>query len=142
MKYTKGLRKRLFKPKPVTRPISPREVVKSTMERYPRIMRALHEAELEEIGELPVPPHPAKYPKHPGLKGSLFNGVCNRTACGRGDASWFNIMTRGYYCVDCAHGIDAHNRQGPICVQVDHDLTHEEMDERYLSYFRTPSPND
>lgn len=31
-----------------------------------------------------------------------YAGSCNRTACQRPGASWFNHSTRRYYCVDCA----------------------------------------
>jgi hypothetical protein len=34
-------------------------------------------------------------------KGS-FGGPCNRTACQRPGASWFNHSTRAYYCTECA----------------------------------------
>jgi hypothetical protein len=38
------------------------------------------------------------------MKGQL-NGLCNRTACQRPGATWFNTSTRAYYCEDCARDI-------------------------------------
>lgn len=78
----------------------------------------------------PIPPHPSKYPKHEGAKGSVFDGYCNVTACGNAAAVMFNIYTRGYYCRSCAAGINW--QPGKIlCVPVDHDLTHDEMNNLY-----------
>jgi hypothetical protein len=79
--------------------------------------------------DIVVPPHPSKYPDHPGHKGSVFGGVCNRTACSRADARWYNVHTFGYYCRSCAAGINF--QPTPICFEVDHDLTHEEMNVAY-----------
>lgn len=132
MTYSKEPRKRLFKPKPVSRLVTPREVVQTSFERYPRMLEALRHKE-ELVSQ--IPPHPDKYPNHPGLKGSLYNGVCNRTACGGGEAVMFNIFTRGYYCRTCAAGINW--QPGKIlCIPVDHDLTHEEMDGLYAEQSR------
>lgn len=37
-------------------------------------------------------------------KGRL-NGLCNRSACLRPGATWFNTSTRAYYCRPCAQDI-------------------------------------
>lgn len=78
-----------------------------------------------------VPPHPQKYPKHEGSKGSVFGGECNRTLCDRHGATYFNRGTRGYYCASCADGIDWQRRLPRICIPVGRDLNHAEMDELY-----------
>lgn len=85
----------------------------------------------------PVPPHPMKYPQHEFHKGEVFNGRCNRTACNSPAATFFNIETRGYYCVPCARGINGRDPK-PLCHPVDHDLTHEEMDQMHKEL--TPWP--
>jgi hypothetical protein len=72
--------------------------------------------------------HPERYPKHDGDKGTVFGGVCNRTACSCGNAVWYNRMTYGYYCTSDARAI---NFREILCVLVDHELTMEEMNEAY-----------
>lgn len=42
---------------------------------------------------------------HPG-------GSCNREACQRPFAFWFNHGTQKYYCRDCAHAINRANPEG------------------------------
>lgn len=44
------------------------------------------------------------------LKG-VFEGNCNRTACQKPDAIWFNHGTHLYYCRLCALKINAVNRK-------------------------------
>lgn len=83
---------------------------------------------LEDPFEIVVPPHPSKYPKHEGSKGSVLGGICNITRCDRHHAEWFNTSTRGYYCTPCAVEINRWSTTGPICHVVDHDLTHAEME--------------
>jgi len=34
-----------------------------------------------------------------------WNGSCNRSACQRPGATWFNTSTRAYYCEPCARDI-------------------------------------
>ncbi len=81
-----------------------------------------------------TPPHPMKYPKHEvAAKGSVYRGLCNRTACDGFPATTYNLGTYGYYCAPCAHAINRGNKQ-PLCVEVDHSLSHAEMDERYRGY--------
>lgn len=41
-------------------------------------------------------------------KGEKF-GSCNRTACQKPGANWFNHSTRKYYCEDCAIDLNFHN---------------------------------
>lgn len=36
-------------------------------------------------------------------------GLCNRTACQKPPAYWFNSSTRAYYCNDCAQLINKAN---------------------------------
>lgn len=80
-----------------------------------------------------VPPHPQKYPNHANKeKGSVFGGVCNRTACSEFPAVFYNKGTFGYYCVPCGRAINGRDPK-PLCERVDHDLSHEEMNERYRS---------
>jgi hypothetical protein len=43
------------------------------------------------------------------MKG-LFNGNCNRTACQKPEATWYNHSTQAYYCAECANLINFHNR--------------------------------
>jgi hypothetical protein len=43
------------------------------------------------------------------MKG-LFNGNCNRTACQKPEATWYNHSTKAYYCAECANLINLHNR--------------------------------
>lgn len=77
-----------------------------------------------------VPPHPQKYPKHANPeKGSVYGGVCNRTACGDVPALFYNKGTFGYYCVPCGRAINGRDPK-PLCERVEGDLTHEEMNER------------
>lgn len=129
MSYSKDLRKRLFPPRPLKKPLSGRQAAHRSYERFPTIMATLHKEELLEQRSI-VPPHPGKYPKHPGLKGSLYNGECNRTACDSDEAVMFNIYTRGYYCRLCAASIN-YKPGNILCVPVDHDLAHEEMNNLY-----------
>ena len=54
-------------------------------------------------------------------KGQL-NGSCNREACQKPGAVWFNRSTRQYYCPTCAHEINRWNPEGlngsPLCEEV------------------------
>ncbi|MER9496332.1 hypothetical protein NKI86_31725 [Mesorhizobium sp. M0320] len=81
--------------------------------------------------EVKVPPHPQKYPNHQGHKGSVFGGICNRTACSRAHATFYNRGTYGYYCAEDAIGINRYSGKSALCIVVDHDLTHEEMNAHY-----------
>lgn len=88
---------------------------------------------IQKAGE--IPPHPRKYPKHVGWKGAVYNGECNRTACTNNEAITFNLHTYGYYCVTCASYInESHPANSPLCVMVDHNLTHEEMNNLSQEY--------
>jgi hypothetical protein len=66
-------------------------------------------------------------PAAPALKldKGLFGGSCNRRACQRPGATWFNHSTRAHYCEDCAQAINRANPDtwvigldGPLCVPV------------------------
>jgi hypothetical protein len=121
MSYSKDLSRRLRHKKPMTGffgTLTPEQQAKALAYDGPET----HGPDFAVV----VPPHPDKYPKHKGHKGSVFGGICNRTACSRAYAEFYNRGTNGYYCSDCAIAIDRFNAD-PICVVVDHDLTHEEM---------------
>jgi hypothetical protein len=51
------------------------------------------------LGQVPYRHQPNKPDK------GKMNGSCNRTACQRPGANWFNTSTRVYYCEPCARGI-------------------------------------
>lgn len=66
-------------------------------------------------------------PAEPALKPDkgLLGGSCNRRACQRPGALWFNHSTRAHYCRECAHAINRANPDtwtigitGPLCVLV------------------------
>lgn len=65
--------------------------------------------------------HPSRYPVHADpAKGQVYGGECNRTACTRRGATWWNMGTFGFYCSEDAYHI---NRAGslnktPLCVEV------------------------
>jgi hypothetical protein len=91
----------------------------------------IEEVRAEAGATTKVPPHPQKYPKHTNPeKGSVFGGICNRTACDEFPALFYNRGTFGYYCVPCGRAINGRDPK-PLCERVDHDLSHQEMDERY-----------
>lgn len=50
-----------------------------------------------------IPPTPAQ------VKGA-FDGLCNRKACQRPGARWFNEVTQAHYCEDCATQINHYSR--------------------------------
>lgn len=57
-------------------------------------------------------------------KGEYGQG-CNRTACSKGDAFYYNKSTKKFYCVDCAHLINRMNTDyhgGLLVVKVE-DIT-------------------
>lgn len=43
-----------------------------------------------------------------------YNGECNRTACLRSPATWFNKYTKKFYCKHCGHRINFDNNE-EIC---------------------------
>ena len=43
------------------------------------------------------------------VKGA-FDGLCNRNACLRPGARWFNEVTQAHYCEDCATQINHYSR--------------------------------
>ena len=43
----------------------------------------------------------------PALKGK-HGGNCNREACQKPGATWYNQSTLAYYCGECAHAINSH----------------------------------
>jgi hypothetical protein len=76
--------------------------------------------------------HPQRYPHHADpLKGQVFGGECNRTACERHGATWWNMGTFGFYCPEDAYHI---NRAGPLvrtplCVEVTEKPAVEAMEQ-------------
>ena len=53
------------------------------------------------------------------------NGLCNRTACQKPGATFYNISTRAWYCPKCAEAINLwsiHDDGVVICVSADHPL--------------------
>ena len=52
------------------------------------------------------------------------HGACNRTACQKHGAAWYNISTDAWYCQPCAEAINQANRiHGTLCFpeKVDRD---------------------
>lgn len=91
----------------------------------------IEEIRVEAGATTKVPPHPHKYPQHDNPeKGAVFGGICNRTACNDFPALFYNKGTFGYYCVPCGRAINGRDPK-PLCERVDHDLSHDEMNERY-----------
>lgn len=49
----------------------------------------------------------------------LYNGSCNREACQKPGAVWYNSVTRAHYCAPCAREINRWNPEGyngkPLC---------------------------
>ncbi|MEK1888602.1 MAG: hypothetical protein AAAB35_13750 [Phyllobacterium sp.] len=69
--------------------------------------------------------HPQRYPIHPGEKGTVYGGVWTR--CDTAPANYFNIHTRGYYCRECAAGINWNPKEPLVCVPVKAGLDRDEM---------------
>lgn len=59
----------------------------------------------------------------PALKG-VKDGNCNRTACQRPGASWYNRVTQAWYCPHCARLINSHcgKDEEPLCAKPDSAL--------------------
>jgi hypothetical protein len=56
------------------------------------------------------------------MKKGELNGLCNRTACQKPGASWYNSSTRAYYCGDCAEKINHYSKNDHgviLCRKVD-----------------------
>ncbi|WLR90957.1 hypothetical protein [Shinella zoogloeoides] len=96
----------------------------------PMIAELIEEVRAETGATTKVSPHPMKYPQHADQeKGSVYAGICNRTACSDFPALIYNRGTYGYYCAPCGRAINGATRnRNPLCIEVDHDLTHEEME--------------
>ena len=47
------------------------------------------------------------------VKGA-FGGICNRSACDKTGAVWYNHSTKFYYCEECAELINKHNHSDAI----------------------------
>lgn len=86
-----------------------------------------------------VEKHPKRYPKHNGDKGQILGGECNRTACTRMNAVFYNSQTFAYYCTIDARAINDSNGL-PICTRADHQLSLDEQDEAYRT-FSKPLPD-
>ena len=73
--------------------------------------------------------HPHRYPEHnPAEKRQVFKGECNRTACERKNAIWWNIMTHGLYCTSCGPRLNFSD--SAICAPVKEKPTLEQMDDK------------
>lgn len=72
----------------------------------------------EEVRD--VGAHPGRYPRHGDpLKGQVHGGECNRTACDRHGATWWNMGTYGFYCRHDAMMINAGNHNvPPLCIEL------------------------
>lgn len=44
-------------------------------------------------------------------------GSCNRTACQRPGAYWYNRGSMSWYCTNCAHMLNHANRHDEFCAQ-------------------------
>jgi len=78
------------------------------------LSRDLPSADLDLTGDI----HPSRYPGHEMKpnKGQVYGGECNRTACERTGATWWNIYTYGLYCRDC--GPQMNFSDSAICAPV------------------------
>ena len=45
----------------------------------------------------------------------LYLGACNRSACLRPGASWYNRGSYAFYCTPCAHMLNDANRHDEFC---------------------------
>lgn len=73
--------------------------------------------------------HPNRYPIHTdNNKGQTYGGSCNITACDNTDAVWWNAITHGLYCEQCAIQVNrwTHNNKH-ICFKVSIKPTVEQM---------------
>jgi hypothetical protein len=73
--------------------------------------------------------HPLRYPEHKTnpLKGQVYKGECNRTACHNRNAIWWNIHTFGLYCSNC--GPRMNFSDSAICAPVRNKPTLAEMND-------------
>ena len=78
------------------------------------------------------------------LKG-IQHGNCNRTACQKPGATWFNHSTKKYYCTECAHIINEYNYHDAmrmfghdLCTLEDDPLTIDDLDKTDMpdGYFK------
>jgi hypothetical protein len=68
----------------------------------------------------------------------LLNGSCNRSACQKPGAVYYNHSTRAYYCADCA---DMINKMNPESHQIyGHDLC--TLPEEVASKYKTIDKNN
>ncbi len=63
-------------------------------------------APLKTEKKLKEAPHPEA--KNMSMKGK-FDGLCNRSACLRPGAKWYNRGSYAFYCEDCAHMLNREN---------------------------------
>lgn len=81
--------------------------------------------ELAAAGDI----HPRRYPEHEHnpMKGQIHGGLCNRTACDREGATWWNIYTFGLYCSVC--GPNLNFADSAVCAPVPVKPTRAEMED-------------
>jgi hypothetical protein len=101
-------------------------------EHFVEVPMEMSRRELEELTTVGAiqPSHPSRYQSH-GIefKGSVYNGECNRAACSRRGAIFYNCGTYSYYCPSCAHAINGCSGNKPLCVRVARNLLRDEMDQ-------------
>lgn len=79
--------------------------------------------------------HPHVYPDHDDpKKGNIYGGECNRTACKKKGAVYYNIGTHGLYCKDDAEGINWQKHKPPLCIDLGKRPTLEQMNSLYNNY--------
>lgn len=74
-------------------------------------------------------------PDKPELKADKGKraGSCNRTACQKPGAYWWNRGSYSWYCTTCAHMLNTANRSDPFCA--DEPLCRLDEDARSDYYF-------
>ena len=79
--------------------------------------------------------HGHTYPMHEDAKkGQIYGGECNRTACKRRGAVYYNQGTFGLYCGQDAEAINWQKHKPPLCINLGKRPTIEEMDSMWSKY--------
>lgn len=91
--------------------------------------------------------HKMRYPSHEDnpMKGQIYGGECNRTACFNRRATWWNIHTYGLYCPSCGprmnfsdSAICAPVREKPSLADMDDREFQDGIKKRALNYVSSP----
>lgn len=100
-------------------------LVKVVKERKPKA------SEFQQVPRDPVIEIPfANAAPNPAHKG-VFGKNCNRQACQKPGATWWNIGTHKYYCASCAHLINSgarHFESDVLCFEKKRSLKNEICD--------------